>query len=133
MRMSSLSFLLIASLWSCVRSPSPAPMRVEEDTSIRFPQFFDQAAIEVGSQGALYQLDGVTLRALVIAANDFLPPGDKSRSCEYRQEAQRYRVLRQDDIIFIYILPDYQYCGQSRPLDGGVRYAISTSSRLRLS
>jgi hypothetical protein len=130
MRMSSLPLLLIASLWGCVRSPSPAPVRVEEDTSIHFPQFFDRAAVEVGAQGAPYELDGVTLRALAIAANDFLPPGNKNRPCEYRQEAQHYRVLRQGDIIFIYILPDYEYCGDPRPLDGGARYAISTDGRI---
>ncbi len=130
MRMPSLLLLLTASLWSCVRSPYPTPVRVEEDTSIRFPPFFDQAAVEVGSGGAPYELDGVTLRALAIAANDFLPPGGRNRPCEYRQESQRYRVLRQGDIIFIYILPDYEYCGAPRPLDGGVRYAISTDGRI---
>lgn len=130
MRRPSLQFLLIASLWGCVRSSAPAPARVEEDMSIHFPQFFDRAAVEVGAQGAPYELDGVTLRALAIAANDFLPPGGRNRPCEYRQEAQRYRVMRQGDIIFIYILPDYEYCGGPMPLDGGVRYAISTDGRI---
>lgn len=113
-----------------MRRPSPAPVAVGDDTSIRFPSFFENEAVEVGASGKLYELDGVTLRALAIAANDFLPPGGVDRPCEYRQEAQRYRILRQERIIFIYILPDHEHCGAPMPLDGGVRYAISTEGRI---
>jgi hypothetical protein len=130
MRSSLLPLLLAVGLLSCLRSPYPSPVPVEDDTSIRFPPFFEREAIEVGASGMPYELDGVTLRALAIAANDFLPPGGKNRPCEYRQEAQRYRILRQERIIFIYILPDYEYCGDPMPLDGGVRYAISTDGRI---
>lgn len=130
MRSSFFPLLLAASLLSCLRSSYPPPVPVENDLSIRFPPFFEQQAIEVGASGGIYELDGVTLRALAIAANDFLPPGGKNRPCEYRQEANRYRFLRQEQIIFIYILPDPEYCGGPMPMDGGVRYAISTDGRI---
>jgi hypothetical protein len=130
MRTSLLPLLIAFSLLSCMRSPYTPPVPVENDTSIRFPSFFERDAVEVGANGTLYELDGVMLRALVIAANDFLPPGGKNRPCEYRQEAQRYRILRQEGIIFIYVLPDHHYCGDPMPLDGGVKYAISTTGRI---
>jgi len=71
------------------------------------------------------------LRALMIAANDYLPSGGKSRPCEYRQEAQHYRVLREGNIIFVYIYENNEYCGYPAPaLDSGVKYAISTDGRI---
>ncbi|MGZ3459950.1 MAG: Hsp70 family protein [Archangium sp.] len=114
-----------------LRSPSPPPVPVEDDKSVRFPRFFEQQAIKVGARSDPYELDGVTLRAIQLAANDFLPPGSESQPCEDRQEAQHYRVIRQGDVVFVYIYEDPKYCGFSSPaLDSGAKYAISTDGRI---
>lgn len=129
--MKNLPLLLAVSLYSCLRSPSPPPEQVEDDKSIRFPRFFEQQATRVGARDDPYELDGLTLRAIQIAANDFLPPGDKNPPCEYRQEAHHYRVIRQGDIVFVYIYEDPAYCGFSSPaLDSGAKYASSAEGRI---
>lgn len=130
MRINPLCFLLASSLLSCVRSPSPASVPVGNDTSIHFSRLVEAPAITV-SPGEAVELDGVLLRALMIAANDYLPPGGKDRPCEYRQEAQRYRLLRQGDIILVYIYEDNAYCGYPYPaMDSEAKYAISTDGRI---
>ncbi|MBN1204589.1 MAG: hypothetical protein JXB05_06660 [Myxococcaceae bacterium] len=106
-------------------------MPVEDDRSIVFPQFFERTAVEVGTQGALYELEGVVLQAVMIAANDFLPPSAKERPCWDRQEAHRYRVIRQGNVIFIRIDEDPASCGGGYvPLDSGAKYAVSTDGRI---
>lgn len=112
---------------SCVLFPKPPP----EDPSIRFPDFYKSFPTLVGKQGQPYELDGVTLRAISIAANDFIPPGYKGRSCWDRQEAHLYRVIRQGSIIFVDIATNPAACEQSAiPLDGGAKYAISMDGRI---
>lgn len=131
MRMNCFSFILAFILAGCVRSPCPPSVPVENDTSIRFSPLFEDAAVEVGAPGETYEMDGVLLRAITVAANDFLPPGGKNRPCEYTQEAQRYRALRQGDIILVYIYENHEYCGFPYPsLDSGAKYAISTDGRI---
>jgi hypothetical protein len=104
---------------------------VGDDRSIRFPDFHDQFAVQVGEPGQPYQLDGVTLRAIMIAANDYIPPDTHALDCDMRQEAQLYRVIRRGDIIFVSISFNSSFC---RPkvysLDDGARYAISTDGRI---
>jgi hypothetical protein len=71
------------------------------------------------------------LHAVMVAANDFLPPGAKNPSCPNRQEAQSYRVIRQGPIVFVYIYENEAYCGDSQlALDSGAKYAISTDGRI---
>ncbi|MCY1075559.1 hypothetical protein [Archangium lansingense] len=112
---------------SCALFPKPPP----EDPSIRFPNFYENFATIVGKQGQPYELDGVTLRAISIAANDFIPPGYKSRWCWDRQESHLYRVIRQGDIIFVDISANPRACEQKvMVLDGGAKYAISTDGRI---
>jgi hypothetical protein len=104
---------------------------VENDRSIIFPQFFEQTAVEVGAQGAPYELEGIVLQAIMIAANDFLPPSAKERPCEDRQEAHRYRVIRQGNVVFVRIDEDPAFCGGGYvPLDSGAKYAISADGRI---
>jgi hypothetical protein len=123
--------VLACALTTCVLRPGPRPVPVENDRSIVFPQFFEQAAVEVGAQGAPYELGGVVLQAIMIAANDFLPPSAKERPREDRQEAHRYRVIRQGNVIFIRIDEDPAFCGGGYvPLDSGAKYAISTDGRI---
>lgn len=129
--MRSLYLVLALALPGCLRSPHPPQVPVEDDRSIIFPQFFEKDAIEVGSQGGPYELDGETLRALMIAANDFLPLGAQNPPCRNRREAQFYRVIRQSNIIFIYIHENPAFCGRQYPaMDSGVKYAISTDGRI---
>lgn len=114
-------------LWN----PSAPSVPVEDDKSIVFPQFFESRPVQVGEDGTPFELDGELLRAVTIAANDFLPPGSKERPCGSRQEAQRYRVIRQGNIFFIYIYEDPTYCGRKYlALDSGAKYAISTDGRI---
>jgi hypothetical protein len=116
---------------SCVRSPYPAPVPVGDDRSIRFPDFHDQFAVQVGESSSPYQLDGVMLRALMIAANDYIPPGTQALDCDMRQEAQLYRVIRQGDIIFVSVSFNSSFCRpKAYALDDGARYAISTDGRI---
>jgi hypothetical protein len=127
-------FLLLISciaVASCIRSFSPQLAEVENDTSIRFPQFFERAPVDVAQPDQTYQLDGVTLRALAIAANDFLPPDHAKVPCEDRQEAHLYRIIRQEDVIFIRIDENPEHCGRKYGrLDSGAKYAISTDGRI---
>jgi hypothetical protein len=123
--------LICIAVVNCIRSFSPQLAEVENDTSIRFPQFFERAPVDVAHPGQTYQLDGVTLRALAIAANDFLPPDHATVPCADRQEAHVYRVIRQGDIIFIRIDENPEHCGRKYGrLDSGAKYAISTDGRI---
>jgi len=116
---------------SCLRSSSPAPGMSQEDESVVFPEFFDRFPIVVGEQGQPYELDGVILRAIAIAANDFIPPFSKERQCWDRQEAQLYRVIRQGDIVFVRIDANPSACERKVLMfDSGVQYAISTDGRI---
>lgn len=128
-----LSLLLLLSVASagCLRHFFRRPVAVEDDRSIVFPQFFERAPVEVGTPGQPYQLDGVTLRAIAIAADDFLPPAGAQAPCFDRQEAHVYRVIRRDDVIFVRIDENPGYCGQKYGgLDSGAKYAISTDGRI---
>ncbi|MFL5346306.1 MAG: hypothetical protein ACJ8AT_16070 [Hyalangium sp.] len=129
--MRKLPLLAAMLLMSCLRNSSSAPERLEEDTSIVFPKFYERFPITVGKQGQLYELDGVTLRAIAIAANDFIPPQSKERQCWDRQEAQLYRVIRQGDIVFVRIDGNPEYCKPKLIMfDSGVEYAISADGRI---
>lgn len=125
--------LTLMSLSACWRSPYPSSVPVGNDTSIRFPDFSAQEATVVGEAHAPYQLDGVTLRAIMIAANDYIPPGTQAPEddCLFRQDTQLYRVIRQGDIIFVSVSWNSSSCvPRAYPLDGGARYAISTDGRI---
>jgi hypothetical protein len=124
-------FLVLAATLSCIRSSNAPRVAVENDPSIVFPPFFAYSSTEVGAPGEAYVLDGATLQAIRIAIDDFLPPNGKERPCWNRPETQRYRVIRQGDIIFVRIDEDPEACGmQYLPLDTGVRYAISMDGRI---
>ncbi|AKF84528.1 hypothetical protein MFUL124B02_00435 [Myxococcus fulvus 124B02] len=76
-------------------------------------------------------VDGETLRALSVAANDFLPMDARERSCWNRQESYRYRVLKQGEVLFVSISANLDACRpEPRMLDGGARYAISIEGRI---
>lgn len=123
--------ILAVAASSCVRNPCSPPSPLMGGLSINFPEFHDQPAIQVGETSAPYQLDGVMLRALMIAANDFIPPNSEERQCLFRQESQFYRVIRQGDIVFVQISYNPAACETKfGVLDGGARYAISTDGQI---
>ncbi|MCY1018092.1 hypothetical protein [Pyxidicoccus sp. MSG2] len=118
-------------LASCVRTPSRRTAPSEEDLSIVFPNFHEQGATRVSVEGQPYELDGAVLQALAMAANDFLPPDARGKSCWNRQASYRYRVIKQDGLIFVDISADPGACQPGpRMLDGGVKYAISPDGRI---
>jgi hypothetical protein len=129
--MRKLYLLAAVILWSCVKNPAPPSVHLEEDGAIIFPRF-SGSAVEVASQlGMPYEVDGATLRALIIAVNDFLPADSRAQPCWNRPESYRYRVIRQENIIFIRIHAAPSSCeGKVLMLDSGVRYAISTEGRI---
>lgn len=128
--MRKLSVVIALFLTSCVRHPGQQPAREEEDTSIRFPPLYDRLPIVVGEQDGLYDLDGEMLRAINVAANDFIHPKSKPRECWERPEAHRYRVTRRGDTIFVGISVDPAYCKGLMPMDYGVRYAIAADGQI---
>jgi hypothetical protein len=83
------------------------------------------------AQKGPFEIDGVLLQAITIAADDFLPSSSPEQPCWGRQEAYRYQVIRQGDIIFVWIDEDLAKCGRTSPsLDSGAAYAISTTGRI---
>jgi hypothetical protein len=125
----TVAFAIILS--SCVRNPSPLPTPPEEDRTIKFPRFHESAVVQVHAQQEPYEIDGALLKALMIAAYDFIPPSTQEQPCWARQEAYRYQAMRQGDIFFVWIDEDLAYCGRKYPsLDSGAAYAISTDGRI---
>jgi hypothetical protein len=116
---------------SCLKSSAPLTPNVEEDPSIVFPSFFAQPSVAAGAEGVVFALDGETLRALLVATRDLLPPQDSVVSCGSRLESQQYRIVRQGDVIFIRIDENPMACGRTHPaMDSGASYAVHRDGRL---
>ncbi|WP_224361102.1 hypothetical protein [Hyalangium versicolor] len=95
-----------------------------QDPSIQLPVFNYDLALDT-------DLDGNTLQAIRIAADDFLEPDPAGLPCESKQASHRYRALRQGEVIFVRIDYKPENCGQStRLLDAGATYAISVDGRI---
>ena len=133
MKLRSAPLLFAFTLLGCgyLRSLTAHSPPVGDDTSIRFPRFFEQAPVEAGAQGEPFELDGELFRALSLASNDYIPTDREEVPCESRKEAQLYRVIRQGNIIFVYIYENPAFCGRLYPArHSGARYAISTEGRI---
>lgn len=129
--MRPLALILLVTLSGCIRNQPQSPTWDEEDKSIRFPNFHNRFAVMVGKESSIYDMDGETLRAINVAAADFIPPESKERPCWETREAHRYRVIRQGELIFVRISLDHDYCTMGfGMLDYGVTYAISTDGRI---
>ncbi|HVG62175.1 MAG TPA: hypothetical protein VNA24_26660, partial [Hyalangium sp.] len=114
---------------SCIKPTWPASAPLENDRSIAFPDF--HSAVEIGGGTTPYELDGVVLKAIMIAMKDYVRPEDKDQTCWGSPEAHRFRVIRQGGIIFVRIDEDLEFCGlQYLSLDSGAKYAISTDGRI---
>src|SRR6185503_8347397 len=103
MKTRSMLLGLAVAVASCARPTWPRPVPVDNDRSIVFPSFFEDPAVRVGAGVEPYELDGVVLRAIMIATVDFLRPGTKEQPCWGSPEAHRYRVIRQENVIFVRI------------------------------
>jgi hypothetical protein len=128
-----MKFLPLASallLTQCVKSPDSVS-RLDEDKSIVFPSVLSLGSTPVDEQGKMYELDGVTLQALRVATQDFLPHGSEEGPCWRRPEGHRYVIIRKDNIIFVQIYADTASCMRGlMMLDYGGEYAISTDGRI---
>ncbi|MBN8230015.1 hypothetical protein JYK02_21100 [Corallococcus macrosporus] len=105
--------------------------RLADDPSITFPGFFDDTAVQTDADGGVVELTGALLRAVEVAADDFLGPQDANTLCVDRHESHRYRVVRRQGIIFIRIDEDPRACGLTVPaLHSGAQYAIGSDGRI---
>jgi len=115
----------------CVRAAWPPPAPVEDDQSIVFPRLLGTEAVEVGTGTVPSELEGVVLKAIMIALNDYVRPQGREPTCWGSPEAHRYRVLRRGDVIFVRVDEDLEACGlQYISVDSGATYAISTDGRI---
>jgi hypothetical protein len=131
MRTRALTLMLAVCTASCVRNPFPAKVLVEDDRTVSFPAFHERPATSVGEPGKHYTWDGELLQAVLIATNDFLPRRTRNTPCGDRLETQRYHVIREGTVIFVYIYEDESRCdGGYVSLDSGARYAISAEGRI---
>jgi hypothetical protein len=118
-------------IFSCVRTTWPPPAPVEDDQSIVFPRLLGTTVVEVGAGTAPSELEGVVLKAIMIAMNDYVRPQGREPICWGSPEAHRYRVLRRGNIIFVRVDEDLEACGlQYIAVDSGAVYAISTDGRI---
>jgi hypothetical protein len=95
-----------------------------QDMSIEFPTFDDALPLDT-------DLDGQTLQAIRIAADNLLDADPKVQACEDKQSSYRYRAIRKGEVIFVRITYKPENCGQKvRTMDGGATYAVSADGKL---
>ncbi|NMO18008.1 hypothetical protein HPC49_14820 [Pyxidicoccus fallax] len=120
MKVRSLALLFILASLGCRRHQGWLEL---QDPSIRMPSY---ETIMAGSP-----IDGLTLRALQVAAEDFFPSQGAPRACIDTREAHRFYAVRSGEVIYVAILQDPAHCGRAYPsLDAGARYAISVDGRI---
>jgi hypothetical protein len=96
-----------------------------------FPEHFGVEGTAVGEQGRLYRMEGITLRALLAAIDDFRLTSSRGHPCGSAPEEQLYRIFDQGKIIFIEITANTSHCKPgSLMMAHGVKYAISPEGRI---
>jgi hypothetical protein len=119
MKTQSLVLLLVGLSMGCHHQGWFQP----QDSSVRMPGY------ESLMQGA--PIDGPTLRALRIAADDFFPAWGPPRACIDTPEAHTYYAVRRGEVIYVAIVQNPGHCDRAySSLDSGVRYAISVEGRI---
>lgn len=128
-RLLLLSPLLLS---SCLRgAPVSSAAPADEAPSLQVPQLLGVKATPVGEQGALYRLDGTTVRALTVATQDFFSASGQGKECWQNTEGHRYELFQQDGVTFVHITANFATCWQKfAPMDYGVTYAISAEGRI---
>lgn len=113
----------LGSLFGC-ECVSKRAQPEHQDLSVQLPVFNYDLPLDT-------DLDGYTLQAIQVAADDFLERDPEGLPCESKQSSHRYRAVRQGEVIFVRIDYKPENCGQStRLLDAGATYAISTDGRI---
>ncbi|RKH18459.1 hypothetical protein D7X74_09500 [Corallococcus sp. CA047B] len=98
-----------------------------DDGSIQFPSFFEQPS----SEGEIVEISGAVLRAVELAADDFLGPQNADTPCTDRRESHQYRVIQRQGVLFIRIDENPQACGLTVPgLHSGAQYAVGSDGTL---
>jgi hypothetical protein len=116
-------FKALGSLFGCDCASKREPPEYQ-DMSVHLPVFDSELKLDT-------DLDGQTLQAIQIAADDFLRADPKDTSCASKQSSHRYRALRQGNIIFVRIDYKPENCGQTTGmLDGGATYAVSAEGKM---
>jgi hypothetical protein len=96
-----------------------------------FPELFGVEGTAIGEQGKLCRMEGITLRALLTAIEDFRLTSAQGHSCGSVPEEQFYRIFDQGEIIFIEITANTSNCKPgSLMMAHGVKYAISPEGRI---
>lgn len=78
-------------------------------------------------------MDGAIVQAMMVVAKDFIPPSSENSPCWTKPADFLFDIIREGDIIFVAISPDYFAHGcasEPAPLDWGAKYAISTDGRI---
>jgi hypothetical protein len=113
----------LASLFGCQCVPK-RPQPEFADMRVQLPVFDSRLQVDTS-------VDGFTLQAIRIAADDFLNPDSSNAPCRDKQIAYGYQALRQGDIIFVRIEFKPENCQMTYGLlDGGVTYAINTEGQI---
>ena len=96
-----------------------------------FPKLFGVEGTAVGEQGRLYGMEGITLRALLAAIDDFRLASLQGHPCGSAPEEQLYRIFDQGKLIFIEITANPSRCKpDSSMVAHGMKYAISPEGRI---
>ena len=126
----SLTALLLV---TCMRSPAAHPPPPQHDESIRFPKALKSPGLRLGQSEQRVRMDGAIVQAMMVAAKDFIPPHSENFPCWTKPADFLFDVIREGDIIFVAISPDYFIQGcelEPAPMDWGAKYAISTDGRI---
>jgi hypothetical protein len=125
--------LIALLLVTCARSPVSHPPPHQYDESIRFPKALESPGLRLGRSEQRVRMDGAIVQAMMTAAQDFIPPHSEKFPCWTKPADFLFDVIREGDIIFVAISPDYfaQGCElEPAPMDWGAKYAISTAGRI---
>lgn len=113
--------LLLGALGACATFPFFGPGEIEQDLSVRFVPFPSDTTL----------IDGPTLQAIRVAADDFRPRPGPGVDCRRSQLGYRYRAFRSGDIIFVSVEQDTEQCGGPLSLHGDAKYAIGLDGTIR--
>jgi hypothetical protein len=107
-------------LGACSSLPLLGSREIREDLSVRIPREWPKTT----------NLDGPTLQAIRVAADDWAPRAGPEVTCEDSQFAYVFEAFRQGDIIFVRISHGLNAQCPRSVLDGGAVYAIGLDGKI---